>query len=138
MTHLEMYLSKEVLVLDNIRIYYNNDTQYIDLPRTKDITIGAEEVSDEVTMASGKLVKDIRGFRTTIEANFDYFPADLLVTLLQVLRQGSYYLVQFPAPEGDDSGHFSISYPSNKIFKFVNGDPMWYGVSLTFTAQEVS
>ena len=88
-------------------------------------------------MASGKLVKDIRGYRPIIKATWDYFPANSLTQLVTMLRQGGFYVVDYPDELGDKSGSFKISYPETKIFKFVDGVPMWHNVELTFTAQEV-
>ena len=33
---------------------------------------------------------------------------------------------------------FAIEIGSQKIFKFLGGEPYWYGVELTATAQEVT
>ena len=121
--------------MDKITITKNNIS--LTLPRTRDISFTCEEVGTETEMASGKLVKDIRGYRPVIKASWDYFPAEDLTKLISLLRQGGFYNVNYPDEAGEKNGRFKISYPETKIFKFVNGVPMWHGVDLTFTAQEV-
>lgn len=132
-----MWQSKGVWRLDKIII--SDGITTITMPRTKKISISGQEVANEVTMASGKTVKEMIGFRTKITAEWDYVPASTIAALHTMLRQGGYFTVGYPDPDGTDkSGKFSISYPTSKIFKFVSGVAMWYGVTLTMTAQEVS
>ena len=89
-------------------------------------------------MVSGRKVQYVQGFRPSFTAEWEWFPNDLLAQLTNLLRQGGYFKVEYPDQDGTDkSGYFAISYPSTGIFKFKDGRPMWYGVSLVFTAQEV-
>lgn len=108
------------------------------MPRTRNIEMGGEIVAKTVTMASGRNVQYIQGFRPSFTAEWDWFPNDLLAELVQMLRGGGFFYVEYPDQDGNDhSGMFSISYPNTKVFRYVDGVPMWRGVSLTFTAQEV-
>lgn len=117
---------------------YNAQNQVLELPRTKKISMGGELVATEVTMVSGRKVQYVQGFRPSFTAEWEWFPNDLLARLTNLLRQGGYFKVEYPDQDGvDKSGYFAISYPSTGIFKFKDGKPMWYGVSLTFSAQEV-
>jgi hypothetical protein len=110
----------------------------ITMPKVRKVSVGGAEVAKEVTMASGKMVKDVIGHRTVVEAEWDYVPASTIATLHSLLRQGGYFSVGYPDPDGTyKSGSFSVSYPTSKIFKFKNGVAMWHSVSLTMTAQEV-
>lgn len=109
------------------------------MPRVRAVKVGGVEVANEITMASGKLVKEMIGFRTTITAEWDWLPAQTITDLHALLRQGGYFAVEYPDPvTGDAIGLFSVSYPETKIFKFNGTSPMWHGVSLTMTAQEVT
>lgn len=108
------------------------------MPRIRKITIGGEEVCKEITMANGRLVKEILGFRIVLTAEWDWLPAETIKELHELLRQGGYFLVSYPDPAvGSGSGMFSVSYPETKIFRFNGAEPRWHGVSLTMTAQEV-
>lgn len=124
--------SRGVLLLDNIII------AGIEMPRVKTIEIGGSYESKEATMASGKTVRDIIGWRAEISATWEWVPAGLLSQLLPIARAGAFVEIQYPDSIGvDASGMFSIEIGNQKIFKFVNGVPMWYNVELTATAQEV-
>lgn len=110
----------------------------IEMPRTKTIEIGGEYESKETTMASGKIVRDVIGWRTELTAEWEWVPAGLLAQLVPIARSGEFVTIQYPDSTGaDTSGVFSIEIGEQKVFKFVNGEPMWYNVQLTATAQEV-
>ena len=109
------------------------------MPRIRKITVGGEEVCKEITMANGKLVKEMIGFRTVVSAEWDWLPANAIKDLHMLLRQGGYFSVEYPDPaSGDSAGMFSISYPETKIFRFSGTEPRWHGVKLIMTAQEVT
>lgn len=124
--------------MDKIKIYSLDKQTAIEMPRVKDITVGAEEVANTVTMASGKVVKDMIGYRTTLKAGWDYVPANIIAKLSVLLRTGSFFYVEYPAPTGADKGTFSISFPDMKVFCFKDGVAVWHDVTLKMTAQEVS
>jgi hypothetical protein len=108
------------------------------MPKTKKFTVGGEIVSTEIEMASGKTVEEVKGYRAVINASWDYVPADIMAALTTMLRKGGFFTVGYPDSDGTDkSTKFKISLPTPGIFKFVNGTPMWYGVSLIMKAQEV-
>lgn len=109
----------------------------IEMPRTRSIEIGGTDVSIETTMASQKLVKDYVGWRVTIKAQWEWIPAATLTALIQSVKSGRYLPISYPTPNGDASGNFKVTIGNQKIFKFKNGEPMWYNVSLTATGQEV-
>ena len=124
--------------MDKIKIYSADLQSSVELPRVKDIQVGAEEVAKTVTMASGKTVKDITGYRTTVQASWDYVPAATVTALISLMRGGGFFFVEYPAPDGDASGMFEIDYPTLSVFQFKNGTAVWHGVTLKMTAQEVS
>lgn len=125
--------------MDNIILYNREKTIKIDLPRVRELTVGGEPVYQEKQMASGKMVRDILGFRVKISANWEWLPAETLKMVHELLRTGTYIYVEYPDPlNGKGSGMFSATYPDSKIFKFTPQEPRWYGVSITLKAQEVT
>lgn len=111
----------------------------IEMPRTKSLEIGGSYESKEITMASGKIVRDVLGWRTELTATWEWMPAGLLTQLVPIARSGAFVSIQYPDSTGEDAqGSFSIEIGNQKIFKFVSGEPMWYNVELTATAQEVT
>ncbi len=110
----------------------------IELPRTRKFEIGGEVEAQESTMASGRIVKDIIGWRTRITASWEWVPAGLFAQLVPIARSGEFVTIQYPDSTGEDaSGVFSIEIGEQKVFKFVDGVPMWYNIELIATAQEV-
>ncbi len=124
--------------MDKITLYSTDKTQSVTMPRVKSISVGAEEVSNAVTMASGKVVKDMIGYRNTVTATWDYVPATTITALMDLLRSGGFFYAEYPSPQGDESGIFQVSYPDMEIFAFQNGIPVWHNVTLKLTAQEVT
>lgn len=124
----------------NIKIYNKGQTSFLELPKTRDIKISGEMVYEETTMISGKTVMDIRGYRAGFTATWDWFPNDLLTQVLTLIRQGGYFPVEFT----DDTGTTEIkSYKISQsgqaaVFTFRGGMPVWHGITLDFTAQEVT
>ena len=110
----------------------------IEMPRTKTLQVGGAYEAKKATMASGKIVQDISGFRKEISATWEWLPAGLLAQLVPIARAGDFVTIVYPDPaEGDASGIFSIEIGNQKIFKFKGNTPYWYNVELTATAQEV-
>lgn len=111
----------------------------ISMPKTRTLQVGGEYVSKEKTMASGKMVRDILGWRMTISASWDWVPAETLAQLVQTARSGNFLTIQYPDSTGQDaSGSFSVSIGNQRVFRFLDGAPYWYSVTLTATAQEVT
>lgn len=109
------------------------------MPRTKSLEVGGAYEAVETTMASGKVVRDIIGWRTELSATWEWVPAGLLAQLVPLARSGRFVEITYPDSTGDtETGNFTIEIGAQKIFKFVNGNPMWYNVELTATAQEVT
>lgn len=119
-------------------ITITDGTTTIQMPRTRSLKVGGEQVGKNVTMASGKVVKEIIGFRTKLSAEWNWLPADTITKIHRLLRKGGFFLVKYPDPDkGDTEGMFEIKPPESGVFKFVDGKPRWKDVSLTMTAQEV-
>ena len=108
------------------------------MPRTRSLTVGAEEVARTAKMASGRVVKDIVGARITLHAEWNWLPAETITQIHALLRKGGFFEVEYPDPElGQSVGMFEISMPTSGVFKFEGGTPRWKDVSLDLSAQEV-
>lgn len=110
----------------------------IEMPRTRSLEVGGSIEAVETTMASGRVVRDVIGWRPEITAEWEWVPAGLLTQLAPIVRSGRFVEIQYPDSTGQDiSVLFSIEIGNQKIFKFRGGEPYWYNVELTATAQEV-
>lgn len=124
--------------MQQLKIYSKDQSMSLILPRTRKVSAGGEVAANEIEMADGSLVSYIKGFRHQMTYEWDWFPADLLAELTEILRQGGYFLVDYPDLDGSDkSGLFKIAMSNMGIFKFKNNIPMWRGLTLTLTAQRV-
>lgn len=110
----------------------------ITMPRTRALEVGGSYEAKKATMASGKVVRDITGWRREISASWEWLPNGLLAQLIPLARSGDFVDIQYPDPaDGDTSGKFSIEIGNQKVFRYRNGEPYWYNVELKAIAQEV-
>lgn len=110
----------------------------IELPRTRSLEVGGSAEVIEATMASGKIVQDVIGWRVKLTAEWEYMPVGIFNQIVSISRRGGFVEIKYPDPvSGTLTAMFSIDIGNQKIFKFVSGSPYWYNISLTATAQEV-
>ena len=120
------------------QITISNGVTTITMPRTRKVSEAGELVYTEKQMASGKMVRDVKGFRAGYVYKWDWVPASTINDLVAMLRTGSYFTVDYFDTDGTDkSGTFSIDYPSFEVFTFRDGVAMWHNCNLTIRAQEV-
>lgn len=120
------------------KIVITDGVTTITMPRTRDLLdIGANEAVP-VTMASGRIVKEVRGFRPGYRARWDWVPAGIITQLLGMIRANGFLTVTIPDPvTGTHTGLFEIEYPSLKVFRYKDGVARWHDVVLVMKAQEV-
>lgn len=110
----------------------------VKMPRTRALTVGGEMIAREVQMASGKMIREVVGFRKILKIEWAWMPEAVMRRIHFIARQGGFVEVEYPDPEqGACTGVFAMTPPESGIFKFVRGDPMWRDVALTLTAREV-
>ena len=119
------------------KIILSNLGTVVQMPRVKDVKVGAQEVARTVTMASGRVVKDMIGYRPVVTASWDWVPATTILALVRLLKKSAFVYVEYPSPEGAQAGWFEIEYPTMSVFRYNNGVAVWHDVTLVMTAQEV-
>lgn len=125
--------------MDNSKLkIYDNDTA-IEMPKAR-YSLSAEEVSTETTVMSGKIVKDILGYRTVLNVEWDWVPADMLSKIVKLIRTGKFREVEYQDIDSTlKKEYFKISQPEPEVFTFKeDGTAIWRRVKLTMTAQEVT
>lgn len=125
--------------MDNSKLkIYDNDTA-IEMPKAR-YSLSAEEVSTETTVMSGKIVKDILGYRTVLNVEWDWVPADMLAKIVKLIRTGKFREVEYQDIDSTlKKEYFKISQPEPEVFTFKeDGTAIWRRVKLTMTAQEVT
>lgn len=110
----------------------------ITMPRTRQVQDAGELAYIEKEMASGKRVRDVKGFRPGFTYSWDYVPASTITALITMLRSGSYFTVDYFDLDGvDKTDVFSVDYPTFKVFTFRKGVAVWHDCTLTIKAQGV-
>lgn len=123
--------------MEQLKLYSKDESTVFELPKA-DITIGGDAVGTEIQMAAGNLVHYIQGYRKVIRATWDYFPADLLAQITGVIRSGGWYRLDYPDIDGTDrTGFFKVEPSQMGVFTYLEGAPVWHGLTLAFTAREV-
>lgn len=112
----------------------------ISLPYTSGDKYSCYESSltKQITMASGRMVQEVRGKVWTITYSYDYMGNDLLRSILALLRGGSTFQVQFLPDTGDslETGTFLCADLTPPTFAFDrDGVGLWH--NLSFTLREV-
>jgi hypothetical protein len=129
-----------------MNITISDGTTTVTMPELKnDNTIATKSVTDagvlvykETTMASGRVVRKIIGFRPGFKYIWDYVPTATITTLNTMIRTGGFYTVTYFDTDGTaKSGTFSISYPAPVLFGYIDGIAVFHDFELTITAQEV-
>lgn len=118
---------------------YDDNSNAIVMPRVR-YTLASEEMSEESVMMSGRIVKDILGYRIIISAEWEWVPADMLAYVVNMIRSGKFRYVEYQDVNGAvRKEKFSISQPEPEIFTFADGGTaVWRTVKLKMTAQEVT
>ncbi len=124
------------MAISNITIY--NQTEKIEMPKVR-YTLTQEEESEETTMMSGRIVKDILGYRPVIEAEWEWVPAQTIAKLATWIRSGKFLKIEYQDIDGTTKkGLFKFSQPEPEVFTYRrDGTAVWKNVKLKMTAQEV-
>lgn len=124
------------MAISNITIY--NKTEKIEMPKVR-YTLTQEEESEETIMMSGRIVKDILGYRTVIEAEWNWVPTQTIAKLSAWIRTGKFLEAEYQDLDGMVKRKaFKFSQPEPEVFTYQNdGTAVWHKVKLKMTAQEV-
>ena len=97
------------------------------------------EISKIATMASGREVKDIVGYKDVLEIPVGYLSLDNMTTLRTMINRNKGLLsISYPTPTGDQIGQFLVEQPAYTPFTYdENGVSVWKGVTIRATSVEV-
>lgn len=101
--------------------------------------LSPDEISKSATMASGRLVKDIVGYKDVLKIPVGYLSLTDMSTLRTMIkRNGGLMEISYPTPNGDRTGQFLVEQPPYTPFAYdENGVSVWKGVTITATSVEV-
>jgi hypothetical protein len=115
-------------------------TDTITLLRDLEIDIDNEEISKSATMASGRTVKDIVGYKDVLKIPVGYLSLEDVAKLRAMIkRNGGLLTISYPTPNGDETRQFMVDQPTYTTFDYdENGVSIWKGVTITATTLEVA
>lgn len=120
------------------QITISNGMTSVTMPITRKVADDGKPEYKEKTMASGKKVRDIIGFRKGFTYEWDYVPAETINLLMPLLRSAEALTVNYFDVNGMiGSDLFYVSYPSLGVFAFKGDVPIWHDCKLTINAVEV-
>lgn len=98
-----------------------------------------EEISKTATMASGRLVKDIVGYKDVLEIPVGYLSLSDMSKLRKMIAQSKGLIeISYPTPTGDVTKQFLVEQPTYTSFAYDDdGVSVWKGVTITGAAVEV-
>lgn len=111
-----------------------NETPY---PESDDYKVYPEELGEQLTMISGRLVEEVRGTVDIIEYSYKYFDKDLMRKCLSDLRSKQVLEVTYLVPESDEmkQGRFICTSKPTPRFGF-SVDAESYFVEISFTLRQ--
>lgn len=121
----------------NIIITDNTDT--ITLRNDLMFEIQPEEISRSATMASGRLVKDVIGYKPVLKIPVGYLSLDNMSLLRNMIKRNNGLIsISYPTPNGDITQQFMVEQPTYTTFSYDgNGVAVWQGVTIIARALEV-
>ncbi len=120
------------------QITISNGKTSVTMPITRKVVDDGKTEYKEKTMASGKKVRDIIGFRKGFTYEWDYIPSETINSLMSLLRTAEALTVSYFDVDGTEgSALFYVSYPNLGVFAFRNDVPIWHDCKLTISAVEV-
>lgn len=122
----------------NIIITDNVDT--ITLLRDLEIDVTPKEISKMETMASGREVKDVVGYKPELDIPVGYLSLEDVAKLKAMIERNFGLLtISYPSPDGDKTAQFMVNAPTYTTFDYDDeGVAIWKGVTIKATAVEVA
>lgn len=121
------------------RINISDGEDTLSLLSDIEFTLGGEEVNKIETMASGRIVKDVIGYRDVLEIPIGYLSLEDMALLRDMIRRNDGFLdISYQTPNGDITNNFVVEEPQYKAVKYNdNGVIVWLDVTIKAKSTEV-
>lgn len=122
------------------RIIITDNVDTVTLLRDLKIDVTPREISKSATMASGRDVKDVTGYKPELSIPVGYLSLDDMAKLKTMIERNFGLLtISYPSPERDIVAQFMVDSPTYTTFDYdENGVAIWKGVTIKATAVEVA
>lgn len=97
------------------------------------------EILSSVTMASGREVRDVIGYKDNLKLPLGYLTLDQVNLLRNMIKNNNGLLqISYPTPNGDVTDWFIVNQPTYTSFGYNDeGVAIWKGVTINCTQVEV-
>ena len=97
------------------------------------------EILSSVTMASGREVRDVIGYKDNLKLPLGYLTLDQVNLLRNMIKNNNGLLqISYPTPNGDVTDWFIVNQPTYTSFSYNDeGVAIWKGVTINCTQVEV-
>lgn len=122
---------RNIIITDNVdTITLLNDLMF---------DLSSDEISKTATMASGRTVKDIVGYKNVLSIPVGYLSLENMALLRNmILRNAGVLTIRYPTPNGDKTNVFVVEPPTYSTFDYDNsGVAIWKGVTINASTLEV-
>lgn len=122
---------RNIIITDNVNtITLLNDLMF---------ELSPEEISKTATMASGRTVKDIVGYKTVLNIPVGYLSLENVALLSSMItRNAGILTISYPTPNGDKTNVFFVNPPTYSTFDYDDfGVAIWKGVTIKASTVEV-
>lgn len=121
------------------KITISDGEDNIELSSKIEYPLGGEEVNKKAEMASGKIVKDVIGYRDVLEIPVGYLGVETMALLRDMIRRNDGFLsITYPTPSGAVTGDFVVDDPKGKVINYDDfGRAIWLDVTLKAVSTEV-
>ena len=122
---------RNIIITDNV----DTSTLLNDLM----FVLSSEEISKTATMASGRTVKDIIGYKNVLNIPVGYLSLENVALLRKMIdRNAGVLTISYPTPNGDKTNLFSVEPPTYATFDYDDsGVAIWKGVTIKASTMEV-
>lgn len=120
-------------------IIFTDGVETVTLLRDIEFELRPSEISKSATMASGRLVKDIVGYKDVLEIPVGYLSLTDMAKLRDMIKRNKGLLeISYPTPNGDRVAQFLVEQPAYTPFDYdEDGVSVWKGVTIYATSVEV-
>lgn len=121
------------------KITISDGEDNIELSSKIEYPLGGEEVNKKAQMASGKIVKDVVGYRDVLEIPVGYLGVETMALLRDMIRRNDGFLnISYPTPGGAMTSEFVVEDPKGKIIDYDDdGKAVWLDITLKAQSTEV-
>lgn len=122
-----------------MQLTYYDGVKSITMPPSRPYTIGYKQEGIDITLAGGRQVSEMKGYRIVFSIKWDWVPVDTLRDLLKMLRENPFLDVTYHDPvDGMKTRRFKVAFSDVKTWRYYDdGTPRYHDITITHASQEL-